>query len=300
MKTLETTSLIHKTNKIVKGEHIFVTIELADECKNGHQDFSITADIYQAGKPKTDRYYIVGGCCHEEILKAFPEFKIFVDLHLCDYLGAPMHAVSNMYYHIRKGFNQTPVNDNKFKDEFCNYYRIQGDDFDTLNTAHSETHFAILLGGLGIPAQWEAQAKEGIKILEQLTGDTFVVDSVKTQLNMPSPEKLKAEQEKIDGDYYSPESVAEREAQAKAQAKAKRVGDMREKAEKKIAEIRRELQIKERIFEVGGARLLDNVIYYTHSNTIAFNWRSYGDRIEQEEAIDYIKNLNLDVDYKVN
>lgn len=289
------TKLVYKANRIVKGEHIFVTIKLADDCKNGHQDFSITADIYQAGKPKTDRYWIGGGCCHDDILKAFPEFKIFVDLHLCDYTGAPMHAVSNMHYHLRSGFNNTKTNDSNFKAEFCDYYRITGEQFDVLNTAHSQTHFAILLGKTNIPQQWETQAKEAIKRLEELTGQTFEVDSVKTQLGMPTPEKLQDEQSKIDNGYYSPEKVEERQNEAKNAF----IKEMRDRAEKDIAKIRHELSIKERLFEVGGKRLLDNVIYYNHTNTIEFNWHGYGERIEREEADKIIAVLALDVAYEV-
>ena len=69
------------TSKTVGNETIYVKIRLNDECKNGHQDFSITGDIYKAGEPKTDSNHICGGCIHEEIEKHFPEFKIFINLH---------------------------------------------------------------------------------------------------------------------------------------------------------------------------------------------------------------------------
>ena len=77
-----------------------IKIRLDDECENGHQDFSITGDIYQKGKPKTDRYFLSGGCIHEEILKVRPDLKIFVNLHLSDYDGVPMHPTANMIYFL--------------------------------------------------------------------------------------------------------------------------------------------------------------------------------------------------------
>lgn len=58
---------------------INVKILLADDCKNNICDWSITADIYE--QRKNGRFvWCAGGCCHEEILKRFPQFKMFVDL----------------------------------------------------------------------------------------------------------------------------------------------------------------------------------------------------------------------------
>ena len=60
---------------------IDVKILLADDCKNNICDWSLTADIYE--QRKNGRFVCcAGGCCHEEILKRFPQFKMFVDLHL--------------------------------------------------------------------------------------------------------------------------------------------------------------------------------------------------------------------------
>ncbi len=76
---------------------IYVKIELGDPHKNGHNDFSITADIYE--KLKNGRWgHISGGCIHDEILKHFPEFQIFVDLHLSDDNGVPMYPIANNPY----------------------------------------------------------------------------------------------------------------------------------------------------------------------------------------------------------
>lgn len=69
---------------------IDVKILLADDCKNNICDWSITADIYE--QRKNGRFvWCAGGCCHEEILKRFPQFKMFVDLHLSNHYGAPMY-----------------------------------------------------------------------------------------------------------------------------------------------------------------------------------------------------------------
>src|SRR5690606_4043709 len=128
-----------------KGNTLDISIRLNDECKNGHQDFAITADGYKKGLPKTERNYLYGGCCHEEILKAKPEFKIFIDLHLCDYAGVPMHPSANGHYHMKEGFNKTKPNTPEFKAEYCEYYRITEVQFDILKTAENQIQFALYL-----------------------------------------------------------------------------------------------------------------------------------------------------------
>lgn len=105
--TVKSNSLYFRASKTVNGKNANVTIRLDDQCKNGHQDFSVTGEIYEADKPKIDKYLISAGCCHDDILEAFPELQIFVDLHLCDFEGNHMCPVSNGFYHLKNGFNKT-------------------------------------------------------------------------------------------------------------------------------------------------------------------------------------------------
>lgn len=36
----------------------------------------------------------------------------------------------------------------------------------------------------------------------------------------------------------------------------------------------------------------DNVIYYSHTNTLSFNWNGYGEKITQEEFDDFVNNVD--------
>src|SRR6185312_390500 len=104
MQTTETTTtndIRFTTTKTKKGIDYVIKIRLNDECKNGHNDFSITGDMYLSGKVHTDRNNQGGGAIGDEIAKCFPEFKIFNDLHLCDAKGAPMYAQANGFYHLK-------------------------------------------------------------------------------------------------------------------------------------------------------------------------------------------------------
>lgn len=172
-------NLQHTATKIVGSKKIIVKIRLNDECKNGHQDFAITADIYE--KRGNGQYYLAAsGCCHDEILKHFPQFKIFVDLHLSDFSGAPMYAVSNGFYHL-KNSSQSVV---------MEYLRIDKDLFDKISLSEDEKYFKYLLYKLGIVKQWEAEAKNGISTLENLTQTKFVNDSTHSQIEPLTVEEV--------------------------------------------------------------------------------------------------------------
>lgn len=271
-----------------EGNPMYIKIRLNDECKNGHQDFSITCDIYEKGKPKADRYFIMGGCCHEEIIKARPELKIFVDLHLCDYKGIPSYAVENGFYHLRNGFNNTKPEQPAFKAEFCNYYRITDRQFDVISQSQNQLQYALNLQKLGILEQWEIQANKAIKIMEEYTGKTFLIDSQKTQFHAPTSEQLKEEAEKQANGYYTPEATAQRE-QEKAKAEFTKLD---KEEEKEINDIKTEYAAKRAVLKAGGKKGLDNCIYYTHSKTIAFNWRGY-DQLSKDAVNAIIEKLQL-------
>lgn len=79
---------------------ITVRISLDDDCKNNICDWSITADVDWKNKHGKYEDYL-GGCCHDEVAKHFPELAKFISLHLCNHYGAPMYPVDNGMYHIK-------------------------------------------------------------------------------------------------------------------------------------------------------------------------------------------------------
>lgn len=78
-------------------KRITAVLRYDDECGNGHNSFSITADIQRKGG-NGQWYFDAGGCCHEEIEKRFPELAHLIKWHLFDSTG-PMHYVANTMYH---------------------------------------------------------------------------------------------------------------------------------------------------------------------------------------------------------
>lgn len=282
-----------KSGVMVYGEKadIIVKIRLDDECKNGHQDFSIVADIYKHGK-RGDKNYIAGGCCHEEILKHFPEFEIFVKLHLCDYTGVPMYAVENGFYHLVEGFNNVKPNESNFKAEFCNYYRIKPAQFDILIQSENKIRYALNLQNLGILEQWREEANKAILILEELTGVKFLVDSKRTQYTAPTAEQIAEEDKKDKEGYYKPENVQKRKAQEVADKKVAKYKAIEDDKNKEIAKALKEYEVNKSVLDAGLS--LENFIFYSHSNTGCFNWKNYGERITKTEFEQFLKVVSID------
>lgn len=148
-----------------------ITIKLADECKNGHDDFSIMAEDWYKGSNNKD--IDCGGCMHEEILKFKPELKIFVDLHLCDFNGVPMYAVNDGYYWL-----------NKDKQTAIEYLRITETEYALLYNTMNKLEFSGLIHSLGINKRWKFEADYAIKTLEEMTGETYVNHSINSHLYM--------------------------------------------------------------------------------------------------------------------
>lgn len=141
---------------------INVKISLDDYCKNNICDWSITADIYE--QRKNGRFvWCAGGCCNKEILRRFPQFKMFVDLHLSNHYGEPMYPVENGFYHVK----------NSSKENAIKYLRITETEYDLLHQAEDKQYFKHLLYMLGIVERWKIESKEALKKLEELTGQIW-------------------------------------------------------------------------------------------------------------------------------
>ena len=291
---MKTNSLKYNDQKFItyngKKATLYIKIRLNDECKNGHQDFSITGDIYsnQTGA-KSDIYFLDGGCIHNEISKHMPQFKQFINLHLCDYSGAPMHPSANGFYHIKQGFNNTEAGTEETKKEYCEYYRVTPSQYDKLYKSENEIEFSILLDQLGILKSWNEEAKEAIKELEKLTGNIFVNDSKRSHHTPPTAEQISDFKAKQKNGYYTDEN---KKIRAKAKLKAdneKKIEKLKAEAQKKIDNAKNELNTMLLINKKGLS--LDNVIYYSHTNTISFNWKSYETKITEEQFNKFIKSI---------
>ena len=257
-------------------------ILLADDCKNNICDWSITADIYE--QRKNGRFvWCAGGCCHEEILKRFPQFKMFVDLHLSNHYGAPMYPVENGFYHITNSSKETAIN----------YLRITEMEYNLLYQAEDKQYFKYLLYVLGIVERWKRESNEALKKLEELTGQTwenpYKPENERFVLRLTDEERTLIENRIKDG-YYTSEAIQERKDQKKREEYEKKRNEIIADCEKSIQEAENKKLVMLAVLDAGIS--LKNAIYYNHSNELAFNWNGYETKITQEQFDEFVKTVD--------
>lgn len=261
---------------------IDVKILLGDDCKNNICNWSITADIYE--KRRNGEYiYYAGGCCNEEILKHFPQFKIFVDLHLCDHYGAPMCPVENGLYHITKSSKETAIN----------YLRITETEYNSLYQTEDKQYFKYLLYSLGIVERWKRESNEALKKMEQLTGQTwenpYKPENERFTLELTDEERTTITN-RINEGYYRPEAIQARKDEEKRKAYEKKRCEIINDCEKKQQEAEYEKQAMLVVLDAGLS--VNNVIYYHHRNELVFNWKDFGEKVTEEDFNRFISGVN--------
>ncbi len=226
------------------------------------------------------------GCCHDEILKVYPEFRPFVDLHLCDAKGAPMYAEANGFYHLKQKNKQDVAR--------C-YLRLTEPEYEQIKaTASDQLCLKYLLYDMGIVARWEREAKAAIKWLEELTGKTFTDDSRRYQLDPLTPEEADLIASRMNEGYYQPEAIERRRVQAVEDKRRKTIHDLQDSAAQEIRKIELCLAVNIQVLETG--MTLDEFIYYHHNNTGVFN-KHTGYRINDKVTPEEFEAFLARVDY---
>lgn len=271
-----------KTSKVFNDggkKRIDVTIRIDDQCGNGHCDFSITANVYELNC--TRWINTMGGCCHDEILKVFPEFADFVSLHLSNVHGQPMYAESNGHYLLTKYGAK----------ECAKYLRI--DEQTAQMLSGDKAFFKYQLFALGIVDKWQEEADKAIKHFEELKGEKWVnpytPNEERLVLKLTEDERVEIENLIASG-YYDLERIKEREDKAKRGKWEKERHKIVEMYDNKIREAELEKAVYLCVFDTLGTT--DNVIYYSHSNTLCFNWMSYGEKWTQEQFCDFVNSVD--------
>lgn len=260
---------------------VITTIKLHDECKNGTCSWSITGILQQ--KKGNGRFYDIGhGCIHEEILKASPKLKMFVDLHLCDWRGTPLYPVENGYYFLQKDKKQAKE-----------YLRVTDEEMEILSKCDNKEYFKYQLFALSIVKRWQAESKKAIQAMEELTGDVWVnpyKESEERHRFVLSDEEREEMEGKILSRYYTESSIQERKEAERIAKIEKRKNEVIKTFEKRINKATKEKDVKLAI--LGAGLLSDNYIYYVEGNNVVFNYYSYHDKVTEEEYNNMLKNID--------
>lgn len=262
---METKKLYFREVRALPNDRWQLIIKLADECKNGHCDFSLTMEHYE--KARNHRFYLrgCGAFGEEEIVKHFPNMKPFAGLHNCNQFGEPIHAVANGFYWIKTCEYDVAKRELRITDSELDSLRLAVD-------ADDRKYFAYLLEVMGIFDRWKREADAFIKFLEN---DKFTWVNPYPELKplyRLSREDFKDIQHKISTGYYEESEIAKRkEARLKAEYDKKRNAIL-ERYEKDSADLSKQLEIDLYMLDHGISKAA--YIYYTHTDSIAFNWSS--------------------------
>lgn len=260
---------------------VIATIKLHDECKNGTCSWSITGTLQQ--KKGNGRFYDIGhGCIHEEILKAFPKLKMFVDLHLCDWRGTPLYPIENGYYFLQEDKKQAKE-----------YLRVTDEEMEILSKCDNKEYFKYQLFALSIVERWQEESRKAIQALEELTGDVWVnpyKESEERHRLVLSDEEREEIEGKILSGYYTESAIQERQEAKRIAEIEKRKNEVIKTFEKRINKATKEKDVKLAI--LGAGLLSDNYIYYVEGNNVVFNYYSYHDKVTEEEYNNMLKNID--------
>lgn len=272
-----------ETKKI--GENTFIDVEIGLRYikENGYSYFYAVGDVYELKRAR--KKIISSGCIHEEILKYFPEFKTFVQLHGNSSYGMPMHMISNIKFAI----------DNNEIDTICCYLGISdvmakelicwGEEIDYLKYFLEENDIIYHL---------RSKANKAIKMLEELTNDEFENPDVLglydyDPLNNDTKEKIKKMHE---NGYFTMDNVIKRRDEKIKELNLKFLEKEKMKLEKEKREIDNEIKVLEYLCDEGIS--LINHAYLRSVNVLAINLYKNRENAMSEE--DYTRFLD-NVDY---
>lgn len=279
---MKTTKLLFIDNRVDKnGNQWKIEISLDDDCKNGHQDFSLTGTCWERGKSCTDRNMLFSCACGDEIIKLFPEYEIFERLHICDFNGSPMYPVENGMYHAKRNGKET----------LQRYLRLTELEAETLMMyLEEEIAFRFHLENMGVVARWKEEANEAIQKLEELTGNEFDNVSTKSHYTPLTEEEHKEYKEKQLQGYFDADKIQKRKEQKIQDKKIKKIEKLKLAAKTEIDAINTELNIKLAILDAGFS--IDNFIYYKHKNEGKFNWLDYQDKLNKEDLDNLLAKID--------
>lgn len=271
-----------ETKQIGKNTFIDVEIGLRYIKENGYSYFYAVGDVYELKRMREK--VISSGSIHEEILKYFPEFKTFVQLHGNSSYGMPMHMISNIKFAI----------DNNEIDTICCYLGISdvmakelicwGEEIDYIKYFLEENDIIYHL---------RSKANKAIKMLEELTNDEFENPDVLDlydyyPLNNDTKEKIKKMHE---NGYFTMDNVIKRRDEKIKELNLKFLEKEKMKLEKEKREIDNEIKVLEYLCDEGIS--LINHAYLRSVNVLAINlYENRGNAMSEEDYKRFLDNVD--------
>lgn len=271
-----------ETKQIGKNTFIDAEIGLRYIKENGYSYFYATGEKYNlnGGIKKV----VEAECIHDEIVKYFPEFKIFVNIHGNDSYGMPMYMLSNLKFEIDNGKIAAIRRTLGISEEMAKEMTCWGEEIDYMKYFLEENDIIFSL---------RRKAKKAIKLLEKLTGDEFenpdilgIFDYI--PLGKEGKDRIKKMHEK---GYFTIDNVIKRRGGKMREIQMQRLESEKKKLESEKKEIDNEIQVLQYLFDRGIK--IDCHAYLRSVNILSINLLKNGEGVMTEnEYKDFIKSVD--------
>ena len=246
------------------GAMIKAEIRLDDECKNGHDSFSITGEIYIPKRRDCEAC----GCLHDEIAEKFPELAPFIRWHLTSTDG-PMHYLANAMYHAG----------------FCLGMES------SRNIEHLKS--TIVFGAVAGDAAVDLDKLDGAGLLAFLTNRfPALMQQFKADMNALFGDEVVKDVAAEPYPYTQKVSTPETREAARQKKRQGLIDDAAKKSQQRQAELDGKLWLMDHGLDI------ENVIYYSHRDIFTFGWRELLTFEEQSAIRDVISEFPFEYELK--
>lgn len=266
------------------GENTFIAVEIGIRYikGNGYSYFYAIGDVYEL--KRKGKKVISSGSIHEEILKYFPEFKIFIYLHGNSSYGMPLHMLSDTKFAIDNNKIDAICRTLGISEEMAKEMTCWGEEIDYMKYFLEENDIIFSL---------RRKSKKAIKLLEKLTGDEFenpdilgIFDYI--PLGKEEKDRIKKMHEK---GYFTIDNVIKRRGEKMREIQMQRLESEKKKLESEKKEIDNEIQVLQYLFDKGIR--IDCHAYLRSVNILSINLLKNGDGVMTEnEYKDFIKSVD--------
>lgn len=270
----------------LEGERSLVTltVELNDECGNGHCDFGVT---FEARSMDSGKVWMRWRAENDEIRRIFPEYGMFIDLHMRTWDGMPLYPVANGMFHMKEWS----------REDVKEHMRITDDEYDRLRMATDDKeYFRYLLYGLGIVDRWKDEGLAAIKELERLTGDEWenpYGDNERKRMVPLTEEEREGIEKRVAEGYYTPEAIEDRR---RARDREKMEKDLKYENDRYDEELRTagiNHAINVALIKVGAPTIAG--IYYGHEKKVVINWSKDKRKATKEQYMRFMKEIDMEM-----
>ena len=284
---MEKTSLLFKEEKEFTKDgqtyKIKAKVSLDDDCNNGICFIHVTGGEYIRNKYGYFEEYMFGAIS-DEIRYARMKAIKFDHMHGKTIYGYSTYFVENLIYHIKQGNKKYAIKEAMLTED--EYVKL-------LLAVDEKEYFKYLLFELGIMDRLKVVADKAIKMLEEITGDTWInpykPEEEKFKVILTTEERTLTE-DRIKEGYYTESAILSRKKERRDNKIKAHKDSILNRFNIRLKELELERDISLAVLSCGIT--CDNFIYYNHTNKLVFNWKDYGDKVSEEEYLNFLANVD--------